>query len=76
MVKSTKIPTPKNLLYFLHSFGYILAGDRSGEFGSAMDQSDLTGNSLHYSLIRSCEVPIVLCKCQIKFRVIQSLGDG
>lgn len=52
-----------------------MAGEWSGEFDSAMDQSDLVGNSLELFSNQVIKVPIVLSKCQMKFRVIQSPED-
>lgn len=76
VMKRAKMSAPEICSISFIPLGCILAGGMSREFGSAMDQSDLMGTALHYSLIRSCKAPIVLSKCQIRFRAIQSPEDG
>ena len=76
VMKRAKMSAPEICSISFIPLGCILAGGMSREFGSATDQSDLMGTALRYSLIRSCKAPIVLSKCQIRFRAIQSPEDG
>lgn len=73
IIETTKISI-KNLPPFLLS-GVVAYQVTDPDNWLCIDQSDLGGNS--FALFSgSCEVSIVLSKCQIAFRVTQSPEDG